>query len=76
MTMVDVEKFKNFPSEQLWEMKMIPVVHKQIIVHTRGGSRIFSRGRGADFQKKKIENLVDYFFRSTKLSFRAPPRTL
>ena len=38
----------------------------------RGGSRIFSRG--ADFQKK-FENFDDlFFFRSTKLNFRALPK--
>ena len=36
----------------------------------RGGSRIFSRGVGVDFQKK-FENFDDLFFRSTKLIFRA-----
>ena len=37
-----------------------------------GGSRIFSRGGGADFQKI-FENFFDLLFRSTKLIFRALP---
>ena len=41
------------------------------LIGIRGGSRIFSRGGGADFQKN-FENFVDlFFFRSTKLIFRA-----
>ena len=43
------------------------------LVAARGGSRVFSRGGGADFQKK-FENLDDLFFRSTKLIFRALPK--
>ena len=41
---------------------------------SRGGSRIFSRG-GADFQKI-FQNFDDlfFFFRSTKLIFRALPK--
>ena len=38
-----------------------------------GADLEFSRGEGADFQKK-IENFVDFFFRSTKLIFRALPK--
>ena len=36
----------------------------------RDGSRIFSRG-GADFQQKKSKILTTFFFRLTKLIFRA-----
>ena len=45
-----------------------------MFVLRRGGSRIFSRG-GADFQKI-FENFDDlfFFFRSTKLIFRALPK--
>ena len=43
------------------------------VIGTRGGSRIFSRG-GADFQKI-FQNFDDlFFFRSTKLIFRALPK--
>ena len=50
------------------------VIGKQNQHKRRGGSRIFSRGRGgADFQKK-LENFDDFFFRSTKLIFRALPK--
>ena len=38
----------------------------------RGGSRIFSRGGGGF--SKKFENFDDFFFRSTKLIFRALPK--
>ena len=43
--------------------------HRTTII-TRGGSRIFSRGGGADFQKI-FQNFDDLFFRSTKLIFQA-----
>ena len=43
------------------------------MITSRGGSRIFSRGGGADFLKI-VENFDDFFFRSTKLIFRALPK--
>ena len=39
-------------------------------VELRGGSKIFSRGQGADFQKK-LEIFDDLFLRLTKLIFQA-----
>ena len=49
-------------------------VKKKLII-IRGGSRIFSRGGGADF-RKIFQNFDDlfFFFRSTKLIFWALPK--
>ena len=47
--------------------------HLNKVAELRGGSRVFSKGGGADFQKN-FANFVDLFFRLTELIFRALPK--